>query len=66
MPYGGHATESFVVQGIQFKYSDYIITAGFNHTSSHGGPIREGLLVRIWHRNGEILRLDIKEPPNRV
>jgi hypothetical protein len=64
MPSTGHSMESFVVQGVRFEYSDYIITAGFNHTASHGGPIRDGLLVRIWHRSGEILRLDIKAGPN--
>jgi len=60
MPYAGHATESFVVQGVRFEYSDYVITAGFNNASSHGGPIREGLPVKIWYLGREILRLDIK------
>jgi hypothetical protein len=64
MPYSGHRNESFVVQGIKFEYSDYGITAGFNNTVSHGGPIREGLVVRIWHLGGEILRLDIKNESN--
>lgn len=63
MPYTGHAMESFLVQGVKFEYSDYIITAGFNTTTSHGGPIREGLPVKIWHLGGEILRLEIKEVP---
>jgi hypothetical protein len=65
MPVTGHATESFTVNGVKFGYSDYIVTAGFNNTASHGGPIREGLRVRIWHLNGEILRLDIKKRPNQ-
>jgi hypothetical protein len=60
MPYTGHAMESFVVQGVRFEYSDYVITAGCNNTSSHGGPVREGLPVKIWYLRGEILRLDIK------
>ena len=60
MPFEGHREESFRVQGVTFHYSDYIITSGFNNTSSHGGPIREGLRVKIWHLNGKILRLDIK------
>jgi hypothetical protein len=64
MPVTGHAMESFTVNGVKFRYSDYIITAGFNNTASHGGPIREGLRVRIWHLNGEILRLDIRKEPN--
>jgi len=64
MPYTGHAMESFVVDGVMFKYSDYVITAGFNNTASHGGPIREGLPVKIWHLGGEILRLDVKKDSN--
>jgi|GEM_PF-1189042 len=63
MPYTGHAQESFVVEGIRFEYSDYIITAGFNNTTSHGGPIREGLPVKIWYAGGKILRLDMKQEP---
>ena len=66
MPHAGHAMESFVVQGVRFEYSDYIITAGFNNTSSHGGPIREGLSVRIWHSDGRILRLDVAKKPNQA
>jgi hypothetical protein len=62
MPYTGHAMESFVVQGVRFEYSDYVITAGFNNAASHGGPIREGLPVRIWYRGNEILRLDVGRP----
>jgi hypothetical protein len=33
---------------------------GFRQTASHGGPIREGLPVRIWYSNGEMLRLEIQ------
>jgi hypothetical protein len=59
MPAGGHDVEHFDVQGVDFSYSDYIVTAGFNNTSSHGGPVREGLPVRICYRDGEILRLAV-------
>jgi hypothetical protein len=47
MPVDGHDTERFTVSNVHFEYSDYVVTSGFNQTSSHGGPIREGLLVRI-------------------
>lgn len=59
MPHNGHGTESFVVHGVKFAYSDVIVTAGFNQSTLHGGPMREGLPVRIWHRGTEILRLDV-------
>jgi len=47
MPFGGHANEHFCVETTCFHYSDYLHMGGFNNTSSHGGPIREGLPVRI-------------------
>jgi hypothetical protein len=59
MPAEGHDMEHFDVRGVEFSYSDYVVTAGFNNTASHGGPIREGLPVRICYRDGEILRLAI-------
>jgi hypothetical protein len=65
MPYTGHDTERFRVGSVWFAYSDYIVESGFNRTSSHGGPIREGLMVRI-HYSGQpshatILRLEVRE-----
>jgi hypothetical protein len=59
MPYSGHAMESFKVNGVPFSYSDYVVGNGFNNTSSHGGPIREGLHVRIWYSGNDILKLQI-------
>lgn len=56
-----HGGESFVVSGHRFSYSDHTSMAGFNHTHSHGGPIREGLQVRIADVEGKIARLEIAE-----
>src|SRR5262245_32044716 len=47
LPECGQAKESFVVNGRRFEYSDYTATAEFNHARSHGGPMREGIHVRI-------------------
>ena len=47
MPFSGHDTERFRVGTEKFSYSDYMVTGGFNNTSSHGGPIKFGLPVRI-------------------
>jgi hypothetical protein len=58
-PWEGHSMESFTVAGVRFEYSDYVVSAGFNNTASHGGPIRQGLPVRICYRDGQILRLDV-------
>ena len=59
MPYEGHQDECFSVQDQRFCYSDYEIAPGFHNATSHGGPIRSGLPVRIAYRDGRILRLDI-------
>lgn len=47
MPATGHAMERFCVRTACFQYSDYVLTGGFNNTSSHGGPIKEGRSVRV-------------------
>lgn len=60
-PYSGHARETFVVNGQYFSYSDYDLTQGFNQTQSHGGPIKEGLQVRITHVDGSIVKLEIAQ-----
>jgi hypothetical protein len=59
MPYEGHTDECFIVQGTTFCYSDYGIQPGFNSSTSHGGPIRSGLPVRVSYYDGQILRLEI-------
>jgi hypothetical protein len=61
MPLRGHAQEQFRVGPHVFSYSDYQVTAGFNNSQSHGGPIREGLEVRIANVNGKIARLEVKK-----
>ena len=59
MPLEGHPLESFIIANETFSYSDYIVTPCFNKTSSHGGPIREGLLLRISFVDDCILRIEL-------
>lgn len=61
MPYGGHSMERFCVKDHCFEYSDYVISGGFNNTTSHGGPIREGLPVRITFIGNEIIKLEVAQ-----
>jgi hypothetical protein len=63
MPSSGHKMESFRVNGVKFEYSDYVITPGFNNTTSHGGPIVEGLPVRVSYINQTIVKLEIAAKP---
>jgi hypothetical protein len=62
MPYNGHDTERFTVDGVHFAYSDFAVGEGFNHTSSHGGPMRAGLHVRVHYQGPMILRLEVERP----
>ena len=48
MPYEGHDTEHFEVDGVYFEYSDYITTNGYNTAASHGGVVT---------RNGQYLKI---------
>jgi len=59
MPASGHTNERFCVQLACFEYSDYSVTSGFNNTSSHGGPIRMGLPVRVTYVDGHIVKLEV-------
>jgi hypothetical protein len=59
MPPSGQGCESFLVDGQSFKYNDAAYNGGFEKSSLYGGPIREGLQVRIWYVDNVIVRLEI-------
>jgi hypothetical protein len=61
MPFEGHTDECFSVQSQRFCYSDFEIGAGFKNTSSHGGPIRQGLPIRVFYIGDTIVRLDVAD-----
>jgi len=66
LPWWAHGKESFSVHGITFRYSNNIETGGFNNTAAHGGPIINGLYVRIWYLpnqfgENKIIKLQIKK-----
>ena len=59
MPITGHAMERFCVSGKCFEYSDFVRNGGFNNTMAHGGPIQDGLQVRVTYFGNVILKLEI-------
>jgi hypothetical protein len=61
MPASGHAMETFKVQGQNFSYSDFVIVPGFHNATSHGGPIRDGLNVRVTHVGNVILKIEVAQ-----
>jgi len=54
----GSPPESFTVQGVPFVYSPGEISGGFQKTVANGGPIHEGLLVRIRYVPIRVSRLN--------
>mgnify|MGYP000211515047 CR=1 FL=1 len=65
MPYSGHQPERFTVKGVKFSYSDYRLMPGFNNTTSHGGPIKAKLPVRISYIGNTILKLELVISANK-
>jgi hypothetical protein len=61
MPAAGHASEEFAVDDVRFAFSGIGESCTFNHAAVFGGPLREGIVVRIHYKRGRILRLDIAE-----
>jgi hypothetical protein len=67
MPAGGHDTERFDVAGVHFEYGHWSTTQGFNQDVTVGGPVRNGLYVRIHYvrfgtpPDNVIVRLELRE-----
>jgi hypothetical protein len=55
----GSAYESFCVKDKCFTYSDYQEQTGFNTMTINGGPIREGLPVRVTFVGNTIVKLEV-------
>lgn len=54
------ADESFRVGERTFSYSGYEMI-GFHHTKVRGGPIEEGVYVRVTYVGDTIVRLEVRE-----
>jgi hypothetical protein len=59
MTYAGQPHESFSIGNQSFSYSDFVVTPCFNNSSSHGGPMRPGLHLRVSYSDDCILRIEI-------
>lgn len=60
---GGGKNECISVTDRQFCYSDWVLTPGFNRTRALGGPIHDGLQVRLRVIGDTIVRLEVAEGP---
>lgn len=61
MPALGPANESFTVQGVPFSYNVLDATPCFHNAPPHKGPVRPGMDVRIYYRDGCIQRVDVRQ-----
>jgi hypothetical protein len=61
MPASGHDTERLRINGLQFAYSDYIITPGFHQTESHGGPVHADSRLRLTYIGPDIVKLEVAD-----
>lgn len=55
--------ECISVADRQFCYSDWVITPGFNRTRAMGGPMRNGLQVRLSAIGNTIVRVEVADEP---
>jgi hypothetical protein len=55
------SSESFVLDGTTIQYPLLSAGCGFHQTVAEGGPIREGMRVRLLEWKGKILRLEVEE-----
>jgi hypothetical protein len=62
-PATGHTKGDIVaVDGAEFEVNYFLATLAYRNTIAHGGALRAGAYARVYHVNGEILRLDIRKP----
>ena len=50
--------ETFTVGGERVRFPLVANGCGYHRTTLEGGPIREGLRLRLWQWNGQIVRID--------
>jgi hypothetical protein len=51
--------ESFTVKGVEFTYNGFALTSAFDKPAFFGGPIREGIQVRVTYVGDSIVRLEV-------
>jgi hypothetical protein len=62
----GKGAESFDVAGVHFVYKDFRLGPGFSHVSTRGGPLHQGLNVRIHYLGAEMLRIEVADGETSV
>jgi ABC-type nickel/cobalt efflux system permease component RcnA len=59
---GGHLDEQWVLvnrtERHAYRYRESVVTPGYRKPRPNGGFIREGLRVRVWDLDGNLMRID--------
>lgn len=60
-PLEGHTKGDIIrINAQEFEINAFIHTQGYSQTISHGGVLKEGVYARVYHHNGNILRIDVR------
>ena len=61
-PATGHSKGDLIaVNGEQFEVNYFLFTPAYRKTLAHDGVLGAGVYARLYHYNGEILRIDIRK-----
>jgi membrane-bound ClpP family serine protease len=65
-PSEGHTRGDIIrIDGQELEIDAFIRTQAYSQTISHGGVLKEGVYARVYHHNGDILRIEIRVSENR-
>jgi hypothetical protein len=59
----GHSRgDVIVVNGTRFEVNHFLMAPAYRDTIAHGGASKNAVYTRIYHHDGQILRVDIRKP----
>ena len=65
-PLEGHTKGDIIrISGQELEINAFVHTQAYSQTISHGGVLKEGVYARVYHHNGDILRIDLRIAGNQ-
>jgi hypothetical protein len=66
-PASGHAKgDVVVVGGREFEVNFFTVSPSYTTTISHGGALKPGVYARLSYVDGNLLKVEIRNPPNKA